>query len=160
MLPDPHPPVESADCVALAEDLLARPFPAAPTGVYDWVIGRAQSRPDRHFVPVAASEVLEYAPAERWAEDEDELEQRRRQMVSALTAAWGPPQIHSFEPDFERIVEGEELPPVIQDLTLFSFGHHADTWQRGGRIVCVMLGQFDKHYPIVLMLAVTAQPLW
>lgn len=135
MLPDPDPPVEPADCLALAEDLVARPFPTAPTGVDDWVIGRTQSGPDRHFVPIAASEVLEYAPAKRWAEIEDELQQRRRRVISALTVAWGPAQIHSFEPNFELIVAGEELPSVIQDLTLFSFEHHADTWRRGDRTV-------------------------
>jgi hypothetical protein len=156
VIPDPDPPVEPADCVALAEDLVARPFPAAPTGVDDWVIGRAQSGPDRHFVPITASEVLEHATGERWAEAEDELEQQRRHVVSALTAAWGPPQIHPFEPDFERIVAGEELPPVVQDLALFSFAQHADAWRLGDRTVCVILGQFDKHFPILVMLAVIA----
>jgi hypothetical protein len=92
VIPDPDPglPVEPADCVAIADDLIARPFPAAPAGVDDWVIGRAQSGPDRHFVPVAASEVLEYATGERWAEAEDELEQQCRRVVGVLTDAWGP----------------------------------------------------------------------
>jgi hypothetical protein len=70
-------------------------------------------------------------PAEHWAEAEHELEQRRRGVVSALTAAWGSPQTHSFEPDFERIVAGEHLPTVIEDLALFSIGHQADGWRRG-----------------------------
>lgn len=147
MLPEPDPPVEPADCVAFAENLVARPFPATPTGVDDWAIGRAQSGPDRHFPPVAASEVLEDAPAERWAEAKDDLEQRRRRVVGALTVAWGPPRTHSFEPDFERIIGGEELPPLTEDLTLFSAVRHADTWRRGDRTVCVVLGQFDKHHP-------------
>jgi hypothetical protein len=45
---------------------------------------------------------------------------------------------------------------VIQDLTLFSFGQRADRWRRGDRTVYVALGQFDKHFPILLILAVTA----
>ncbi|MFC5001964.1 hypothetical protein ACFPIJ_29540 [Dactylosporangium cerinum] len=151
--------MEPADCVALAERLVTLPFPPAATVADDWIIGRATSGPDRHFVPVAASEVLEDAPAERWAEAQDRLERRRREVVQALTAAWGPSQIHSFEPDFERIIAGQAVRPVIEDLALFACDHHADVWPRPHRTVCVVLGQVDKHYPIVLMIAVTAEPL-
>ncbi|MFC4046390.1 hypothetical protein ACFO1B_48930 [Dactylosporangium siamense] len=155
----PDPPVEPADCVALAERLVALPFPPAVTAADDWIIGRATSGPDRHFAPVAASEVLADAPAERWTEAQDRLERRRLAVVQALTSAWGSSQLHSFAPDFDRIIAGQAVRPVVEDITLFASEHHANVWRRSRRTVCVVLGQLDKHYPIVLMIAVTAEPL-
>src|SRR5262249_28359743 len=142
VIPDPDPRVELAGCVALAEDLVARPFPAAPTGVDDWVIGRAQSGPDRHFVPVAASKVLEYATSGSGGGAEDQFWVRRRVVVGGLTAAGVAPQVHPSGRVSGGSGAGEDLPPVIQDLTYFSFGHHADVWRLGDRTVCVVLGQF------------------
>ncbi|MFC4047657.1 hypothetical protein ACFO1B_55420 [Dactylosporangium siamense] len=159
MFPDPDPPVKPADCAALAERLVTLPFPPAATAADDWIIGRATSGPDRHFAPIAASEVLEDAPAERWTKAQDRLERRLLEVVQSLTAAWGPSQIHSFAPDFDRIIAGQAVRPVVEDITLFAYGHHANVWHRSGRTVCVVLGQLDKHYPIVLMIAVTAEPL-
>ncbi|WP_344507077.1 hypothetical protein [Dactylosporangium maewongense] len=156
---EPDPSVEPARWVALAEELTARPFPTTPTGADNWVVGQAQSGPDRHFAPLASSEILEDAPGERWAEVEDDFERRRGAVVSTLTAAWGEPQTYSFDRDFDRLIAGEALPTVIQDLTYCSFGHHADTWRRGDRTVCVVLGQVDKHFPIMVLLAVIMQPL-
>jgi hypothetical protein len=105
------------------------------------------------------SDILDEASAEQWADAEDELLDLRRQAVEALTAAWGPPQTHSFEQDAERILAGEEVPSVVQDLAMFAFWRQADEWRRGDRTVWLVLGQLDKEFPIVLMLAVTAQPL-
>lgn len=147
------------DCVVLAERLVTLPFPATETAADNWVIGRATSGPDRHFAPVAASAVLEDAPAERWTETEDLFERRRHEVVQVLAEAWGPAHRHSFGPDFERIIAGHEVRPVIEDLTLLAYEHHADVWWRADRTVCVVLGQVDKHYPIVLMIAVIAEPL-
>lgn len=143
----------------LAERLVALPFGGTDTATDDWVIGRAASGPDRHFAPVAVSTVLQDAPAERWAETEDLLEHRRREVVQVLAEAWGPAHRHSFGPDLDRIIAGDEVRPVIEDLTLFAYEHHADVWRRADRMVCVVLGQADKHYPIVLMIAVIAEPL-
>jgi hypothetical protein len=48
---------------------------------------------------------------------------------------------------------------VVQDLAMFAVGRQVDEWRRGDRTVWLVLGQLDKDLPIVLMLAVTAQPL-
>ena len=87
VLPESDPPVTPADCVVLAERLVALPFPATATAADDWAIGQATSGPDRHFAPIAANAVLEDAPAEHWTETEDLLERRRHEVVQLLAEA-------------------------------------------------------------------------
>ncbi|WP_433046141.1 hypothetical protein [Dactylosporangium sp. CS-033363] len=109
---EPDRPVAPDDCVALAAELVARPFPAGP-----------RAGPTAHLVP------------------------RRRARATAPRGSGcaggrlGEPASHSFEADFERIVGGEAVPAVVQDLTFFSLEQRV--WRRGGRSVFVVLGQFD-----------------
>ncbi|MFG2045348.1 hypothetical protein [Dactylosporangium sp. NPDC048998] len=152
--------------VALAEEMLARPFPEGPADCSDWLIGLAQSGPEAHFAPIAMSESLYETPAdydgrigELWLEVWNDFEQRRLRAVAALTAAWGPPRLHSFRAEYERVTGNDaDVSTLDYNLAMFTSDEQFPAWRHGDRIVCLLLGQMDKEFPTVLTLAVIARP--
>lgn len=144
-----------ADAIAdPAEDLATRPFPDGSAYSSDWLDGLAQSAPGAHFVPIAMSESLYETPAddgsiiERYDEVYNDFEHRRRQIVAALTAKWGPPQPYSLYPELERVMENDESVSMLDyDLALFTNGEQFPAWRRDDRLVGLLLGQMDKEFP-------------
>lgn len=110
------------------------------------------SGPGYHIVSVAVSDVFWEEPAERWEEVWDHFETKRARLVAALTGTWGLPHPRTFSADLERAIRGETLSPLAD--VLVEFVAEADTWYRHGRSVCLSLGQWDKEFPIQLVLAV------
>ncbi|MFI7284715.1 hypothetical protein ACIBOV_31110 [Micromonospora chersina] len=139
------------ECLTLAEELVQRAYPqqriARRVG-----LGMDVSGPGYHIVSVAVSDDFWEEPTERWEEVWGHFEAKRAQLVAALTATWGLPRPRTFRDDLDRAIRGEPLPPLADSLV--EFITDADTWYRGGRSVCVSLGQWDKEFPIQLVLAV------
>ncbi|MFI7217354.1 hypothetical protein [Micromonospora maritima] len=135
----------------LAEELVRRDYPPARVERHLGP-GMDVSGPGYQIVSVAVSDVFWEEPAERWDEAWRQAEEERGQLVAALSGRWGPPRPRSFRADLERAIRGEPLPPLADVLA--EFVAEADTWHRHGRSVCVALGQWDKEFPIQLVLAV------
>ncbi|MGR6318823.1 hypothetical protein Q2K19_31885 [Micromonospora soli] len=135
----------------LAEELVQRAYPTQRVARH---VGQGMdvSGPGYHIVSVAVSDVFWEEPTERWEEVWGNFEAKRAQLVAALTANWGLPRPRTFREDLDRAIRGEPLPPLADALV--EFVTDADTWYRHGRSVCVGLGQWDKEFPIQLVLAV------
>ncbi|TYB39970.1 hypothetical protein FXF50_06320 [Micromonospora sp. AP08] len=135
----------------LAEELVRRAYP--PQRVTRHVgQGMDVSGPGYHVVSVAVSDDFWEESAERWEEVWAHFETKRARLVAALTATWGLPRPRSFRNDLDRAIRGELLPPLTD--VLVEFVADADTWYRDDRSICVGIGQWDKEFPIQLVLAV------
>lgn len=146
-----HPPVDLDGSLILAEELVQCAYP--PQRIARHVgQGMDVSGPGYHIVSLAVSEVFWEESAERWEEVWGRFEAKRVQLVAALATKWGKPHHRTFCADFDRAIRGELLPPLAD--VLVEFITDADTWYRHGRSVCVGLGQWDKEFPIQLVLAV------
>lgn len=152
--------------VAVVRDLLTRPFPVDGTDDGSWLVGEAESAPGGHFAPIASSPSLYETPADDDGTIGDiyervyaDFEIRRSRAANALAAMWGPPRLRSFAVELERFwADHESLSPFEYDLALFAGEEPFPAWQRDDRMVALLLGQMDKEFPIVLTLAVIAQP--
>jgi hypothetical protein len=148
--------------VASAEELLARPFTSAAPEISDWLEGSAQSGTTAHFAPIAVFESLHETPADydltAWQLYDaaySRLERLRQDIVGALTTRWGPPQRHSFQAEYNRVVAGDESVTLLEyDLAMFAGEDPVPAWPHEHRIAVLLLGQMDKEFPIVLALAV------
>lgn len=157
--------MDDDDLVALAEELVARPFPDGSAHGSDWLVGLAQSGPEAHFAPIAKSDNLYYMSAdyderiaELWEEIYHDFERQRQQATSALTTLWGAPQPYSFAAEQARVwANDESVSELDYDLAMFTSGKQFQAWRQGERIVGLLLGQMDKEFPIVLTLAVIAR---
>jgi hypothetical protein len=144
--------MDLAACTALVEQVLSRPYPSLDVELF--LDGGAMDRsgPAYHIVTVAVSEVLVYATAERWAEVEDDFGARRALVVSALATLWGSPRRYDFGREIDRLVGGEEVQQPVATIAMFL--PDVDFWQHDGRMICVGVGQWDKEFPMQLVLVV------
>jgi hypothetical protein len=144
--------MDPAACLALVEELLSRPYPSREVQLLLDGGAMDSSGPAHHIVTVAVSEVLVDATGERWTEVEDDFAARRAQVVSALATIWGPPGRYDFGNEIDRLIGGEPVQPSV--ATIATFLPDVDFWQRDGRTICVGVGQWDKEFPMQLVLVV------
>jgi hypothetical protein len=83
-----------------------------------------------------------------WAEYEKQCDE----LAAHLTARWGGPSRVPLGPILDRIIAGEIVPPLPDELS--QVGTHVDVWRVGDRVVCLGVGQYDNEFPVVIFAAV------
>ncbi|RZU46558.1 hypothetical protein EV385_6632 [Krasilnikovia cinnamomea] len=119
------------DMLALAEDLLTRPYP--PEGY--------------HAVDLEISDDFSDDPTgDRAAQAWQEFDAECARLAAALTIRWGTPQLVTLD---QRVHRGTPLGAYLADFVAI-----VHMWHRAGRTVCLGVGQGDKELPIQFVLTV------